>query len=414
VLFRTTPLLRGASVALTLLLTAAPMSAQPKPGSGTRPTAESLFQQALELHKAGDILGAIAAYQASLNLNPDNPGAHSNLGAAFVRLGRYDEAITEYRTAVEAEPKNATFQFNLGLAYYKSAQIPPAAGAFAAVLTLQKDHLNARLLLGDCYLQMGRFQDTIDALALWEDSYGDSAAFAYILGSALVETDRLDQGQRLIDRIFSKGDSAEAHLLMATVHLRRTDNPAALEELQKAATINPKLPLVHSLMGRALLRTGDQAGAAKAFATELTINPNDFQANLEIGDLRKREQRFDEAEPYIRRALRMRPQDPTARFSLAGLHVSRGETDQARIVLEGIVTDSATFTEAYVLLATVYYRLQRRDDGDRMRAVIERLNAEAQAQQPGAKAADAARAASAPAAAPVPPPSSASSGVPPR
>ena len=261
------------------------------------------------------------------------------------------------------------------------------------VLALQKEHLNARLLLGDCYLQMGRFQDTIDLLALWEESYGDSAAYAYILGSALVETDRLDQGQRLIDRIFSKGDSAEAHLLMATVHLRRTDNPAALAELQKAAALNPKLPLVHSLMGRALLRTGDQEGAAKAFATELAINPNDFQANLEIGDLRKREQRFDDAEPYIRRALRMRPQDPTARFSLAGLHVSRGETEQARAVLETIVADSPKFTEAYVLLATVYYRLQRRDDGDRMRTVIERLNAEAQAKQPGAQASEAAKAA---------------------
>lgn len=406
------PLVRGAALLLALLVTVTPTTAQPRPGAGTRPTAESFFQQALELHQAGDVLGAIAAYQASLNLNPDNPGAHSNLGAAFVRLGRYDEAIKEYRTAVDADPNNVAFQLNLGLAYYKSAQMPLAAESFVNVLRRDEAHLNARLLLGDCYLQMGRFQQTIDTLALWEDSYGDSPAYAYILGSALIETDRLDQGQRLIDRIFAKGDSAEAHLLMATVHLRRTDNPAALGELQKAAALNPKLPLVHSLMGRALLRTGDQEGAAKAFITELTINPNDFQANLEIGDLRKREQRFDDAEPYIRRALRMRPQDPTARFSLAGLHVSRGETEPARAVLETIVTDSPAFTEAYVLLATVYYRLQRREDGDRMRGVIERLNAEAQAQQPGAKAADAARAAAAGSVGAAPPPPT--SGAPPR
>ncbi len=390
--FRPSLPLRGASLGLALALAATPLGAQTRQAAPPKPTAESLFQQALELHQAGDVLGAIAAYQASLNLNPDNPGAHSNLGAAYVKLGRYEDAIREYRTAVEADPKNPAFQFNLGLAYYKSAQIPQAAETFARVIAVQRDHLNARLLLGDCYLQMGRFQDTIDALALWQDSYGDSPAFAYILGSALIETDRLDQGQVLIDRIFSKGESAEAHLLMATVHLRRTDNPAALDELQKAAALNAKLPLVHSLMGRALLRTGDQEGAAKAFAAELVNNPNDFQANLEIGDLKKREQKFDEAEPYIRRALRMRPQDPTARFSLAGLHVSRGETEPARVVLESIVADSPTFTEAYVLLATVYYRLQRREDGDRMRAVIEKLNAEAQARQPGAKAAEAAAA----------------------
>lgn len=404
---RKTLAVRGVIAAVSLTLLAPPLEAQTRPAAPQKPTAESLFQQALELHQAGDVIGAIAAYQASLNLNPDNPGAHSNLGAAYVRLGRYDEAIKEYRTAVEGDPKNATFLFNLGLAYYKSAQIPSAAETFAAVLQAQRDHLNARLLLGDCYLQMGRFQDTIDQLALWQDSYGDNAAYAYILGSALIETDRLDQGQVLIDRIFAKGDSAEARLLMATVHLRRTDNPAALAELQKAAALNPKLPLVHSLMGRALLRTGDQEGAARAFITELGNNPNDFQANLEIGDLRKREQKFDEAEPYIRRALRMRPQDPTARFSLAGLHVSRGETEQARGVLETIVSDSPTFTEAYVLLATVYYRLQRREDGDRMRAVIEKLNAEAQAKQPGAKAAEAAAAG----ATPPPPPTP---GAPPR
>lgn len=399
------------SAALYVLLLGQPLAAQTRPAGPPKPTAESLFQQALELHQAGDILGAIAAYQGSLNLNPDNPGAHSNLGAAYVKLGRYEEAIKEYRTAVEVDPTNATFLFNLALAYYKSAQIPSAAETFAAVLQRQRDHLNARLLLGDCYLQMGRFQDTIDQLALWQDSYADNAAFAYILGSALIETDRLDQGQVLIDRIFAKGDSAEAHLLMATVHLRRTDNTAALAELQRAAAINPTLPLVHSLMGRALLRTGDQEGAAKAFATELANNPNDFQANLEIGDLRKREQKFDEAEPYIRRALRMRPQDPTARFSLAGLHVSRGETDQARGVLETIVSDTPNFTEAYVLLATVYYRLQRREDGDRMRAVIEKLNAEAQAKQPGAGAAEAAAAGAGSSAPSLPPPTP---GAPPR
>jgi len=372
-----------------------PLAAQGRPGR-VPATPEQLFQQALELHQAGDVLGAIAAYQASLNLEPGNAGAHSNLGAALSSLGRYQDAIREYRTALEADPGNTAFQFNLGLAYYKSAQIPDAAAAFASVLAADKQHRNARLLLGDCYLQMGRFQDTVDLLALWEAEYAGNPALAYILGSAFIETGRVEEGQRLIDLILNKGETAEGHLLMATAHLRGSDNPAALAELQQAAALNPRLPLVHSLMGRALLRTGDQAAAARAFATELANNPNDFQANLEIGDIKKREQRFDEAEPHIQRALRMRPSDPTARFSLAGLHVSRGDAEQARVVLEGVITDAPEFTEAYVLLATVYYRLQRRDDGDRVRAVIERLNAEAQARQPGARAAEAATPAGAP------------------
>jgi hypothetical protein len=53
--------------------------------------------------------------------------------------------------------------------------------------------------------------------------------------------------------------------------------------------------------------------------------------------------------------------------------------------LEAIVKDSPQFTEAHVSLATVYYRLKRKEDGDRERAIVQKLNAEAQAREPGAR-----------------------------
>jgi Tfp pilus assembly protein PilF len=81
----------------------------------------------------------------------------------------------------------------------------------------------------------------------------------------------------------------------------------------------------------------------------------------------------------------MRPRDASARFSLAGIYVSTGQTPKALELLEQVVADEPKYLEAQVLLATVYYRLQRREDGDRVRTVIERLNAERQAKQPGPK-----------------------------
>jgi hypothetical protein len=38
-----------------------------------------------------------------------------------------------------------------------------------------------------------------------------------------------------------------------------------------------------------------------------------------------------------------------------------------------------------VSLATVYYRLKRKEDGDRERATAQRLTAEKQAEEPGTK-----------------------------
>ena len=54
-------------------------------------------------------------------------------------------------------------------------------------------------------------------------------------------------------------------------------------------------------------------------------------------------------------------------------------------MLEQAVKAAPDFTEAHVSLATVYYRLKRKEDGDRERAIIQKLNAQKQAAAPGAR-----------------------------
>jgi Tfp pilus assembly protein PilF len=61
--------------------------------------------------------------------------------------------------------------------------------------------------------------------------------------------------------------------------------------------------------------------------------------------------------------------------------VRSGNVDAARRSLEAIVKEAPSFTEAHVTLATVYYRLKRKEDGDRERALVQKLNRETQAKQ---------------------------------
>src|SRR2546422_6977029 len=46
----------------------------------------------------------------------------SNLGAAFARTARYEDAIAQYRHALKLQPGNASVELNLGLAYYKTGR----------------------------------------------------------------------------------------------------------------------------------------------------------------------------------------------------------------------------------------------------------------------------------------------------
>jgi Tfp pilus assembly protein PilF len=66
----------------------------------------------------------------------------------------------------------------------------------------------------------------------------------------------------------------------------------------------------------------------------------------------------------------------------------KGETESALAHLEAIVKEAPKFIEAHVSLATVYYRLKRREDAERERAIIDELNREIQAKQPTATTLD--------------------------
>ncbi|HEY2014531.1 MAG TPA: tetratricopeptide repeat protein, partial [Bryobacteraceae bacterium] len=204
-------------------------------------------------------------------------------------------------------------------------------------------------------------------------------------GTALIRDNQLARGQALVDRILRDGDSAEARLLLGTTKMNAQEFAEALVDLKKAVELNPQLPDVFSYYGLALLTTGDMAAAANAFRKELEANPNDFVSNLQLGVLFKQDQRYEEARQSFDRALRVRPGDPGVRYQLATLDVMEGNLPQACAELENLTREAPDFVEAHVSLATVYYRLKRKEDGDKERALVLKLNAEKQAKEPGAK-----------------------------
>jgi len=348
------------------------------------PDADTLFAKGVKLHQSGDILGAIEAYQDALAKEAGRIDARSNLGAAFVSLGRYAEAVEQYRKALEIDPDNRRVRFNLALAQYKGGNVVEAADELKWLVDREPQNRSARLLLADCSQQMGQDEAVVLLLSGRDAEYGDDRLYAYVLGNALVRRGEVERGQVYIDRLFQGGDSAEGHVLMGAAQLRRQDFRAALTELERAVALNPALPTVNSLYGRALMGMGRREDAADAFRKELTKNPNDFDANLYLGLLLKDDGKLDEALDRLKRADRLRPGDPRTLYGLGALHLAAGRVPEAQTALEALVKAVPEYTQGHVLLATIYYRQKDRERGDRERAIVERLRAERQAREPGA------------------------------
>ncbi|HXJ94885.1 MAG TPA: tetratricopeptide repeat protein [Terriglobia bacterium] len=341
---------------------------------------QDLLKEAESFQQAGKLDEAIADYRLILKQYPDIAPVRSDLGAALAGEGRYQEAIVEYERAMLLQPL-PQIRLNLALAYYKADKLNLAVENLKKVHEEMPADLRPVMLLADCYLRQGRNKDVIALLDPLQAAHDDDMGLIYMLGTALVRDGQVARGQVIIDKILKNGDSAEARLLLGTTELAVHQPQAAIADLKRAIELDPKLVSAHSIYGRALIEAANPDEAQKAFREELSINPNDFDSNLYLGVFLKDEQRYDEALPYLQHALEVRPGDPGAQYQIAATHLAKGDFSAAQRELEALVKASPDFLEAHVSLATLYYRLKRKEDGDRERAIVTKLTAEKQARE---------------------------------
>lgn len=362
---------------LLLLLTVSTLARAQSPQA----SAQQLVQDAMQKQQAGDLEGAVKGYRQFLKLHPEATPIHSNLGAALAGLGRYEEAVPEYQAALKQSPGFTQARLNLAIAYYKMGRISEAATQLVRVHAKEPQNHQAVLLLGDCYLRMGQNKDVIQLLEPEQKKSPDDLAIAYMLGTALLRNKQQDEGAVVIDRILRNGDSAESHLLLGITKFEAMQYPDAIADLTKAAEINPNLPDVYSYLGQAQMASGDMKAARDAFEKELSGNPNDFESNVRLGVLLKQEGNYERAQALLNRALLVRPQDPGALYQVGATYLAAGDTNHARSSLESVVRQYPEFLEAHVSLAQVYYRLKRKEEGDREREIVQKLKAKQDAEQ---------------------------------
>ena len=346
----------------------------------------ALFGDAVRRHQEGDLAGAVEAYQRFLERQPRNVEALSNLGAALAAQGLYDQAVARYRDALAVDAGRTAVRLNLGVALQKAGRIAEAVPELEAVVAAEPGRRNAVVLLAEAHARLGEYRRAAERLAPLFEQAPDDRAVAYLYGLSLIQDKQSDRGKVVLDRVLRDGASAETHLLLGAVKLGAGEYAAAREDLQRGAELNPSLPMVHGLLGRVLMNVGEPQAAAAAFRRELAVNPNDFDANLLLGVMLKQDNQLADAQARFEKAVSLRPRDAAAAYQLGALRLHRGDVEGARALLEEVVALAPDFLEAHVSLSLAYYRLKRKDEGDKHRAIVLELQRKQQDQQPGAKA----------------------------
>jgi len=115
------------------------------PGGGSRLSgAEQLYLQALHLTMTGDFAGAVEKYRAIVRRTPDDgkADAYVDLGRAWEKNEKLDQAVESYREATRRQPQNPAAWLRLAILYGRRMDQAKAAAAFGQAAPLYRSLSN--------------------------------------------------------------------------------------------------------------------------------------------------------------------------------------------------------------------------------------------------------------------------------
>ena len=124
------------------------------------PTAEDWYQTGCDLEISAPEQ-AREAYQRALDLNPNMPEVHVNLGRQLHLLGERGRAEPHYREAVRLAPDDPTPHFNLGVLLEELGRKDEAVHAYRQAILRDPDFADAHCNLGLLLESLGRRQDAM-------------------------------------------------------------------------------------------------------------------------------------------------------------------------------------------------------------------------------------------------------------
>lgn len=214
---------------------------------------------------------------------------------------------------------------------------------------------------------MGRPAEAIPYLKRVQSWIGSANVDAnYVLGLCYMHTQNYDEARKSFAQMYGvPADSAAAHLFLARMLLRQGYDPIAEQNAQQAAAMDPKLPLVHYLLGEFYLYKSNVQKAIDEFEMEQKLNPGYAGTYDRLGDSYSRVGRYDDAERALQRSILL---DATATGSyilMGKVLVKKKDYASALNYLEKSLRMDPTNYIAHHLMGEAYRGLGREADAER-------------------------------------------------
>ncbi len=246
-----------------------------------------------------------------VELQPDDPNAHYNLGVAFGRNDMPEEEIGEYERTIELEPSHFGAHYNLGNVLLRIGRAEDAVEMLNKAILISGEFPPAHFMLGVAHFESGRFDDALAATR---------------------------QGLEI------DPDDESAYYNIAYWTFREGDYRGAIALCDDAIARFPFYTSPHLVKGMCYRELGELDNEIQSYKDALHIKADDegafivnFTAVFFLGAAWERKiTGSDDGIEYVRADNRLDLQDPVHQFCFAMGHLALGEREYAEQWIDGL------------------------------------------------------------------------------
>ncbi|MGD0885159.1 MAG: tetratricopeptide repeat protein, partial [Thermodesulfovibrionales bacterium] len=227
----------------------------------------------------------LTLFTDTVRKSPDAALPHNNLGNAYVKQNRLDEAVDEFIIALKFKPHFADAHYNLGTTYVKQNRLDEAVNEFIIALKLEPDDAVAHYNLGTAYANQNRLDEAVNEFITALKLEPDDAVAHYNLGNTYAKQNR--PGEAVNEYIIAlrlKPDYADARNNLGTAYANQNRLDEAVNEFIIALKLGPDDAVAHYNLGTVYLNQSRLNEAVNEYLTALKLKPDYAEArnNLEI------------------------------------------------------------------------------------------------------------------------------------
>jgi len=363
--------------------------------------------------KRGAVGRALQAYRQGLALDPNNVTANQNYAFLLMKAGKFQEAVQPLRKLkrvrstdlavrvaliesllrcgmvqsgqrevsafLELPSVTPSDRVKLANVLMEDHQFPAAREVLERVVQISPDFAEAHARLGTLLLREKKYEDAARQLGRAVQLEPASAQYSLALADVLLKWQNYQTALAFLTAVKDRfGDLPDYQYKVAWAHYGLNQIPEAAGVLEHLTQQHPNLDLAQYSLGNCYLALSRLKDAERQYRIAIELNPKKGFYYAALGQALRREgkEKIDEAVADLEKALELDPADTASQLQLALCYEEKANLNKAQQLLEGVIREQPNLLPAHRVLARIYYRQGKKQQGDQQARMVAILDKE--------------------------------------